>query len=143
MNLSDLSQEHFTKLVNALVDDRLCELLGDPDLGLPLDETVRARLKESLASSERMTGIRSLNNSASAGNPPCPGIESPIYLLCSVTCGPPNRPWLSVFWIKPNGWHQMRVTFVTIHCTPTCQASFNMPLQIGVFCIPLIEKIMS
>ena len=55
MNLADLSQEHFTKLVNALVDDRLCELLGDPDLGLPLDETVRARLKESLASSERMT----------------------------------------------------------------------------------------
>jgi hypothetical protein len=56
MNLADLSKEHFTKLVNALVDDRLCELLGDPDLGLPLDETVRARLKESLASSERMTG---------------------------------------------------------------------------------------
>ncbi len=56
MNLADLSQENFTKLVTALVDDRLCELLGDPDLGLPLDETVRARLKESLASSERMTG---------------------------------------------------------------------------------------
>ena len=56
MNFEDLSQEHFTKLVTALVDDRLCELLGDPDLGLPLDETVRARLKESLASSERMTG---------------------------------------------------------------------------------------
>ena len=56
MNLADLSQENFTKLVTALVDDRLCELLGDPDLGLPLDETVRARLKESLASSERVTG---------------------------------------------------------------------------------------
>jgi hypothetical protein len=56
MNLADLSQEDFTKLVTALVDDRLCDLLGDPDLGLPLDETVRARLKESLASSERITG---------------------------------------------------------------------------------------
>ncbi|MDH5774252.1 MAG: hypothetical protein OEZ57_04985 [Nitrospirota bacterium] len=56
MNLANLSQKDFTKLVTALVDDRLCELLGDPDLGLPLDETVRARLKESLASSERMTG---------------------------------------------------------------------------------------
>ncbi len=56
MNMEDLTQEHFTKLVSALVDDRLCELLGDPDLGLPLDETVRARLKESLASSERLTG---------------------------------------------------------------------------------------
>jgi len=56
MNLASLSQEDFTKLVTALVDDRLCDLLGDPDLGLPLDETVRARLKESLASSERITG---------------------------------------------------------------------------------------
>ena len=56
MNVSDLSKEDFTKLVTALVDDRLCELLGDPDLGLPLDETVRTRLKESLATSGRMTG---------------------------------------------------------------------------------------
>ncbi len=56
MNMADLTQENFTKLVTALVDDRLCELLGDPDLGLPLDETVRTRLKESLASSERLTG---------------------------------------------------------------------------------------
>ena len=56
MKLSDLPQKEFKELVNGIVDDRLCELLGDPDLGLPLDETVRARLKESLASSERMTG---------------------------------------------------------------------------------------
>ena len=56
MKLSDLSQKEFKELVNAMVDDRLCDLLGDPDLGLPMDETVRARLKESLASSERITG---------------------------------------------------------------------------------------
>ena len=56
MKLSDLSQKEFKELVNAMVDDRLCDLLGDPDLGLPLDESVRARLKESLASSERLTG---------------------------------------------------------------------------------------
>ncbi len=56
MKLSELSQQKFKELVNGLVDDRLCDLLGDPDLGLPLDETVRARLKESLASSERTTG---------------------------------------------------------------------------------------
>ncbi len=56
MNLSDLSLKDFKELVNGMVDDRLCELLGDPDLGLPLDETVRARLKQSLASSERVTG---------------------------------------------------------------------------------------
>ena len=52
MNLGDLSQTDFKALVNGIVDDRLCELLGDPDLGLPLDETVRTRLKESLASWE-------------------------------------------------------------------------------------------
>ncbi len=56
MSLSDLSLKDFKELVNGMVDDRLCELLGDPDLGLPLDETVRARLKQSLASSERVTG---------------------------------------------------------------------------------------
>jgi len=56
MNLSDLPPKEFKELVNGIVDDRLCELLGDPDLGLPLDETVRARLKVSLTSSERMTG---------------------------------------------------------------------------------------
>ena len=56
MNLADLPLKELKELVNGIVDDRLCELLGDPDLGLPLDETVRARLKVSLASSERMTG---------------------------------------------------------------------------------------
>ena len=56
MNLVDLSQQDFKTLIHGMVDDRLCELLGDPDLGLPLDETVRTRLKESLASSERVTG---------------------------------------------------------------------------------------
>ncbi|MCZ6801773.1 MAG: hypothetical protein O7F12_14930 [Nitrospirae bacterium] len=56
MNLSNLSSDDFKTLVNGIVDDRLCELLGDPDLGLPLDETIRARLKQSLASSERLTG---------------------------------------------------------------------------------------
>ena len=56
MKLADISQKDFKALVNGIVDDRLCELLGDPDLGLPLDESVRARLKESLASSDRVTG---------------------------------------------------------------------------------------
>ncbi len=56
MNVSDLTAQQFKDLVKGMVDDRLCELLGDPDLGLPLDETVRERLKESLSSSERMTG---------------------------------------------------------------------------------------
>ncbi len=37
-------------------DDPLGELQGDPNLGLPLKETVRARLKQSLASFDRVTG---------------------------------------------------------------------------------------
>jgi hypothetical protein len=38
------------------VDDRLCELLGDPDLGLALNEKVRDQLKQVLSSPERVTG---------------------------------------------------------------------------------------
>ncbi len=56
MNLTDLSLKEFKELVNGMVDDRLRELLGDPDLGLTLGETVRARLKQSLLSSERVSG---------------------------------------------------------------------------------------
>ena len=56
MKLSDLSPEELKALVSGMVDDRLRELLGDPDLGLELADTVRARLKESLMSTERLTG---------------------------------------------------------------------------------------
>ena len=56
MNLSDLTPEELKALVSGMVDDRLRELLGDPDLGLELADTVRARLKESLISAERLTG---------------------------------------------------------------------------------------
>jgi hypothetical protein len=56
MNLTDLTPEELKALVSGMVDDRLRELLGDPDLGLELADTVRARLKESLMSTERLTG---------------------------------------------------------------------------------------
>ncbi len=56
MKLSDLTPEELKALVSGMVDDRLRELLGDPDLGLELADTVRARLKESLMSAERLTG---------------------------------------------------------------------------------------
>ena len=56
MNLSDLTLEELKELVKSLVDDRLRELLGDPDLGLELGEAARARLKQSLAATERLTG---------------------------------------------------------------------------------------
>ena len=56
MDLSQLSPEQFKELVRGIVDDRLRELLGDPDLGLQLGDGLRARLKESLASKERLSG---------------------------------------------------------------------------------------
>lgn len=56
MDLSQLSQEQFKELVRGIVDDRLRELLGDPDLGLQLGNGLRARLKESLSSTERLSG---------------------------------------------------------------------------------------
>jgi len=56
MDLSQLSEEQFKELVRGIVDDRLRELLGDPDLGLQLGDVLRARLKESLASKERLSG---------------------------------------------------------------------------------------
>jgi len=56
MDLSQLSREQFKELVCGIVDDRLRELLGDPDLGLQLGEGLRARLKESISSKERLSG---------------------------------------------------------------------------------------
>jgi hypothetical protein len=52
MDLSQLSQEQFKELVRGIVDDRLRELLGDPQLG----DGLRARLKESLSNTERLSG---------------------------------------------------------------------------------------
>ena len=56
MDLSQLSEEQFKELVRGIVDDRLRELLGDPDLGLQLGDGLRTRLKESLSSKERLSG---------------------------------------------------------------------------------------
>ena len=56
MNLKDLTPEQLKELIRGVVDDRLRELLGDPDLGLDLGEAARARLRQSLASTERLSG---------------------------------------------------------------------------------------
>lgn len=56
MELSSLNFEQFKQLVRGLVDDRLRELIGDPDLGLALGETLRARLQASLAKADRLSG---------------------------------------------------------------------------------------
>jgi len=56
MKISDLMLDELKELVKGIVDERLRELLGDPDLGLELGEAVRSRLKASLVSTERLTG---------------------------------------------------------------------------------------
>ena len=56
MDLSQFTPEQLKELVRGLVDDRLRELMGDPDLGLQLGEALRARLKNSLTSTERISG---------------------------------------------------------------------------------------
>ena len=62
MDLSQLSEDQFKELLRGIVDDRLRELLGDPDLGLQLGNGLRARLKESLSSKERLSGEEIANN---------------------------------------------------------------------------------
>lgn len=56
MELSALSPDQLKELVRGIVDDRLRELLGDPDLGLQLGDGLRARLKESLSATQRLSG---------------------------------------------------------------------------------------
>ncbi len=56
ITVSNLSLAELKNLVEGIVDDRLRTLLGDPDLGVPIGESVRDRLKQSLASTERLTG---------------------------------------------------------------------------------------
>jgi len=56
MELTRLTPDQLKELVRGLVDDRLRELLGDPDLGLELGAALQARLKESLLSTERISG---------------------------------------------------------------------------------------
>jgi hypothetical protein len=56
MKISDLTLDELKELVKGIVDERLRELLGDPDLGMQMGESVRARLKQSLGATERLTG---------------------------------------------------------------------------------------
>jgi len=56
MELSQLTAQQLKDVVQGLVDDRIRELIGDPDLGLSLGDALRARLKESLQSRERLSG---------------------------------------------------------------------------------------
>jgi hypothetical protein len=56
VDISQLTLDQLKELVTGLVDDRLRDLIGDPDLGLELGQGLRARLKTSLASTQRVSG---------------------------------------------------------------------------------------
>lgn len=56
MDLSLLTPQQLKELVQGLVDDRIRELIGDPDLGLALGDALQARLKDSLTGNERLSG---------------------------------------------------------------------------------------
>lgn len=56
MELAHLTPDQLKEFVRGLVDDRLRELLGDPDLGLQLGPALQTRLRASLLSTERISG---------------------------------------------------------------------------------------
>ena len=49
MKVADLSTEELKNLIREAVEEKLRELLGDPDWGLKLREEVKERLVHSLA----------------------------------------------------------------------------------------------
>ena len=53
MNVKELSVEQLKTLIQEAVEEKLQEILGDPDQGMEVKEDVRERLKHSLATAER------------------------------------------------------------------------------------------
>jgi len=53
MSLSDLTTEKLRELIAEVVEEKLLELLGDPDAGLDIRDDVRERLLRSRAAVEQ------------------------------------------------------------------------------------------
>ena len=53
MSLSDLTTEKLRELIAEVVEEKLLELLGDPDAGLDVRDDVRERLLRSRAAVEQ------------------------------------------------------------------------------------------
>ena len=53
MKVKELTVEQLKMLIDEAVEDKLAEILGDPDRGLELKEEVKARLRDSLAAVKR------------------------------------------------------------------------------------------
>jgi len=49
MKVKELSVEQFKGLIQEAIEEKLEELVGDPDLGLELREEIKERLRSSLA----------------------------------------------------------------------------------------------
>lgn len=55
MKVADLTPEELRILIGDVVEEKLKELLVDPDYGLELKDEIEVRLKASLASKERIS----------------------------------------------------------------------------------------
>jgi len=60
MKVKDLTMEELKDYINEVAEEKLVELLGDPDWGLELKDEVKERLKQSLGGSKYMTRAVSL-----------------------------------------------------------------------------------
>ena len=49
MKVKELTVEQFRNLVQEAIEEKLEEIIGDPDLGLELREEIKERLRSSLA----------------------------------------------------------------------------------------------
>lgn len=61
--VAEMTGEEFRKLVGAAVEQKIVELLGDPDAGLVLRENVRKRLlrqKQAVAKGERGQSVETV-----------------------------------------------------------------------------------
>ena len=53
MKVKELTVEQFKDLVQEAIEEKLEEIIGDPDTGLELREEVKERLRNSLAARQR------------------------------------------------------------------------------------------
>lgn len=53
MKVKELSVEQFKNLIQEAIEEKLEEIIGDPDLGLELREEIKERLRSSLVARQR------------------------------------------------------------------------------------------
>ena len=53
MKVKELTVEQFKDLVQEAIEEKLEEIIGDPDLGLEVREEIKERLRNSLAARQR------------------------------------------------------------------------------------------